>query len=123
VAYPLRGKLDVPKERFVLHSEVPAADGSRRVGEAALYGWAGWTREQRLIRLFTLLEDLDDEGVPAEARLALFDLMYRYTDELARTAPARAADLRADLAGEARHRPSEAQLAAWFKSYATAGRR
>jgi hypothetical protein len=121
VAYPLRGKLDVPKERFVAHTEVPTSDGKRRTGEEALYGWAGWTREDRFGRLFALLEELDDEGVPAEERVALHDLMFRYADELGRTEPARAADLRADLRGEAGNPPTEAQLQAWLKAHPATG--
>ena len=34
----LRGKLDVPKERFIAFTEVPG-----RSGVETLYGWAGWT--------------------------------------------------------------------------------
>lgn len=117
LAYPLRGALDVPKERFVAHTEVPTADGQRRAGDQALYGWAGWSRDERLTRLFALLEELDDEGVPHEQRTALHDLMRRYTDELARTDPARAAMQRADLKGEATTLPTAAQLDAWLKTH------
>ncbi len=118
IAYPLRGPLDVPKERFVAHTEVPSADGKRRSGEEALYGWAGWTRADRLTRLFALLEELDDQGVPAAERTALLDLMFRYADELARTEPGRAADLRADLRGEsAGNAPTPAQLETWLKTH------
>jgi hypothetical protein len=117
VAYTHRGPLDVPKERFVAHTEVPTVDGKRRAGEDALYGWAGWTRADRLSRLFALLEELDDEGVPAAERTALHDLMFRYADELARSEPARAADLRADLKGEAGTPPTSSQLDAWLKTH------
>jgi hypothetical protein len=117
VAYTHRGPLDVPKERFVAHTEVPTVGGKRRTGEEALYGWAGWTRADRLSRLFALLEELDDEGVPAAERTALHDLMFRYADELARTEPARAADLRADLKGEAGNPPTSSQLDAWLKTH------
>jgi hypothetical protein len=122
VAYPLRGKLDVPKERFVAHTEVPRADGTRRTGEEALYAWAGWTRAERISRLFALLETLDDEGVPANQRVALHDLLFRYTDELARTEPANAADLRADLRGETGGAPTEAQVQGWLKEHPAGGR-
>jgi hypothetical protein len=118
VAYTLRGPLDVPKERFVAHTEVPTVDGKRRAGEDALYGWAGWTRDERLTRLFALLEELDDEGVPSTELVALYDLMFRYADELARTDQARAATHRADLKGEAGSAaPTPTRLDAWLKAH------
>ncbi|MES2638066.1 MAG: BREX-2 system adenine-specific DNA-methyltransferase PglX [Myxococcota bacterium] len=116
-AYPLRGPLDVPKERFVAHTEIPTVDGKRRAAEDSLYGWAGWTRADRLARLFALLEELDDEGAAPAQRVALHDLMFRYADELARTEPGRAADLRADLKGEAGPPPTAAQLGDWLKTH------
>jgi hypothetical protein len=121
VAYPLRGKLDVPKERFVAHTEIPTAEGKRRAPEDALYAWAGWTREERLRRLFSLLEDLDDEGLPAPERTALHDLMFRYIEDLTRTDPARAANLRTDLRGEAGPPPTELQVEAWVKKHPASG--
>ncbi|MCB9616430.1 MAG: hypothetical protein H6722_28675 [Sandaracinus sp.] len=47
--YRLRGKLDVPKERFISY---PGCE-SDEDGEP-LYGWAGWTPEQRAKALATL---------------------------------------------------------------------
>ena len=59
----LRGKLDVPKERFIHLSEVPGATGAD-----ALYGWAGWTPRQRAKVLNDLDEALEERGVPVEDR-------------------------------------------------------
>ncbi len=121
VAYPLRGKLDVPKERFVAHTEVPTALGQRRGGVDALYAWAGWTRAERIDRLMGLLEELDDEGVAAPERTALFDLLFRYVGELARTEPKKAADLQADLRYDAGGVPTTEQLANWLKTHPARG--
>ena len=123
--YKLRGPLDVPKERFVHFSEVPTATGSPRTGPDALYGWAGWSRAERLDRLSGLLEELDDEGVPTEERTALFDTMFRYIRELARTDAADASDRRADLRFQAQGVPEDGpttvQLAAWLKAHPAKG--
>lgn len=124
-AYKLRGSLDVPKERFVAFTEVPTATGGRRTGPDALYGWAGWSRAERLDRLEALLEELDDEGVPNEERTALFDTMFRYVRELARTAPAEASDRLAELRysapGTSADGPTAPQLAAWLKAHPAKG--
>ncbi|MRG98412.1 BREX-2 system adenine-specific DNA-methyltransferase PglX [Polyangium spumosum] len=62
-----RGKLDVPKERFIAFTEVP-----RREGPAgALFGWAGWTPRQRARVLLELDEQAETEGVPLEERIGL----------------------------------------------------
>ena len=47
VAWRLRGKLDVPKERFISYPTATAPSGA--VGKAGLFfGWAGWTHLQQL---------------------------------------------------------------------------
>jgi hypothetical protein len=47
-----RGKLDVPKERFISYPHAsPETDGS------LLLGWAGWNHLQRAQALFTLVEE------------------------------------------------------------------
>ena len=94
----LRGKLDVPKERFIAFAEVPVAasaaggigagvDGggagagagtaaSRRsaaaaADEAALYGWAGWTPLRRAMVLLALDEQAQNQGLPLRERYGL----------------------------------------------------
>jgi hypothetical protein len=61
-----RGKLDVPKERFIAYTEVPAA-----VSPDPLYGWAGWTPIQRARVLLQLDERAEENGVPADERIGL----------------------------------------------------
>lgn len=56
--WKLRGKLDVPKERWIALSEVPG-----RANGDVLYGWAGWTPRQRAKVLLVLDEELENEGV------------------------------------------------------------
>jgi Domain of unknown function (DUF7008)/Eco57I restriction-modification methylase len=53
-----RGKLDVPKERFILYPD------AERKGEAGpLLGWAGWDEKERCIALFSwLTERKDSDG-------------------------------------------------------------
>ncbi|TVQ88635.1 MAG: BREX-2 system adenine-specific DNA-methyltransferase PglX [Deltaproteobacteria bacterium] len=116
-SYKLRGPLDVPKERFVAHTEIPRPDGSARTLAQRWYGWAGWTPRLRFGTLFDLLDDLDDEGVADEQRVALYDLMYRLTDTVARTEPGVASNQRADLQAEAHGRPSPAALEAWLRDH------
>jgi hypothetical protein len=64
--WKLRGKLDVPKERFIAYTEVPGAQGA-----GALYGWAGWTPLQRAQVLLELDEKAEAEGVALVDRYAL----------------------------------------------------
>lgn len=45
-----RGKLDVPKERFVSY-------GSANVQQPALYGWAGWNQLEQALALASYLQD------------------------------------------------------------------
>jgi hypothetical protein len=121
IAYKLRGPLDVPKERFVAHTEIPTVTGERRGGSTALYSWAGWTRIERMDRLTGLLEDLDDEGVQKNRLTALYDLMFRYVEDIARTEPAKATNLAADLRFEAGTQPTDAQLTKWLAAYPAKG--
>ena len=47
-----RGKLDVPKERFISYPQAsPDGDGS------LLLGWAGWDHRQQAHALMTIIED------------------------------------------------------------------
>src|SRR5207302_942088 len=41
-----RGKLDVPKERFILYP-----DGGRETDPTAVLGWAGWDHAQQALAL------------------------------------------------------------------------
>jgi len=61
-SWDLRGKLDVPKERFIL---VPGAELG--AGRSEVVGWAGWDEAQRVQALAARVGDLRDrEGAPPE---------------------------------------------------------
>jgi hypothetical protein len=61
----LRGKLDVPKERFISYPGCESEHDAQPV-----YGWAGWSHLQRIQALALLYQDRkSSEGWPA-ARLA-----------------------------------------------------
>ena len=64
--WSLRGKLDVPKERFIAFTEMPGAEAER-----ALFGWAGWTPAQRARVLLELDERAEQEGRDVEERYGL----------------------------------------------------
>jgi hypothetical protein len=56
-----RGKLDVPKERFVLYP------GAGRDGDQTpVLGWAGWDHAQQSLALATLLQSGEQQGWPDE---------------------------------------------------------
>ncbi|UCZ88162.1 BREX-2 system adenine-specific DNA-methyltransferase PglX [Gordonia sp. WA4-43] len=56
-----RGKLDVPKERFILYS-----DAGRETDPTALLGWAGWDHAQQGLALATIYAMRESEGVDRE---------------------------------------------------------
>lgn len=66
-----RGKLDVPKERFILYP-----DAGRETDPTMLLGWAGWDHAQQSLALSTIITDREAEGwaderlVPLVAGLA-----------------------------------------------------
>jgi hypothetical protein len=61
-----RGKLDVPKERFVLY---PAA--GRDTDPTPLLGWAGWDHAQQALALNTIIQDREGDGWPDERLVPL----------------------------------------------------
>jgi len=66
-----RGKLDVPKERFIHYP-----DASRRGDPAMLLGWAGWNHAEQSLALSRIIAEREQEGwdderlVPLVAGLA-----------------------------------------------------
>jgi hypothetical protein len=66
-----RGKLDVPKERFILYP-----DASRETDSSQLLGWAGWDHAQQALALAAVIAERESEGwhderlVPLVAGLA-----------------------------------------------------
>ena len=90
--WQLRGRLDVPKERFIAFTEVPG-----RSGAETLYGWAGWTPLQRLKALLAIDEELEDAGTPLADRTGVLDSAWRLLPDVAREDPQAAARLKAEL--------------------------
>ena len=52
-----RGKLDVPKERFILYP-----DAGRSTDPTLLLGWAGWDHAQQALALATIIGEREAEG-------------------------------------------------------------
>lgn len=90
--WQLRGKLDVPSERFIAFTEVPG-----RAGIETLYGWSGWTPLQRLKAILAMDEELDDGGVQLTDRAGLLDSAWRLLADVAREDSAAAIRLKAEL--------------------------
>jgi hypothetical protein len=61
-----RGKLDVPKERFILY---PAA--GRDTDPTPLLGWAGWDHAQQALALNTIIQDRESDGWPDQRLVPL----------------------------------------------------
>ncbi len=59
--YRLRGKLDVPKERFISYPGCESDDDKQ-----PLYGWAGWTHLEQAQALAALYEERKREGWPPQ---------------------------------------------------------
>jgi hypothetical protein len=90
--WQLRGKLDVPKERFIAFTEVPG-----RSGVETLYGWAGWTPAQRLKAILAIDEQLEDSGIALTDRIGLLDSAWRLLPDVAREDAQSAMRLKAEL--------------------------
>jgi hypothetical protein len=61
-----RGKLDVPKERFILY---PGAN--RETDSSQLLGWAGWNHAQQALSLATIMNEREAEGWDDERMVPL----------------------------------------------------
>jgi hypothetical protein len=121
-----RGKLDVPKERFV---EYPAA--GRETDPTLLLGWAGWDHAQQALALHRVIAEREAEGwtderlLPLVAGLAeLQPWVRQWHDGLDDTYQVNLADY---LAEELRSRAAQVghtldQLAAWQPTPGTRGR-
>lgn len=107
--FRLRGKLDVPKERFIALPGVPG-----RSSAETLYGWAGWTPVQRIKALLALDEDLEDAGVELADRIGLPDSARRLLPNAPGEDEATAARLKAELQSLVGNTgPSPEQIADW----------
>lgn len=88
----VRGKLDVPKECFIAFTEVPG-----RSGVEILYGWAGWTAQQRVKAILAIDEELEDASIALADRIGLLDSAWRLLPDVAREDAAAATRLKAEL--------------------------
>jgi hypothetical protein len=61
-----RGKLDVPKERFILYP-----DAGRETDPTALLGWAGWDHAQQSLALSVIITDRQKDGWPDDRLIPL----------------------------------------------------
>ncbi|MFG3642519.1 BREX-2 system adenine-specific DNA-methyltransferase PglX [Micromonospora sp. NPDC047762] len=61
-----RGKLDVPKERFILYP-----DAGRETDPTPLLGWAGWDHAQRALALNVVITEREAEGWPDDKLVPL----------------------------------------------------
>jgi len=61
-----RGKLDVPKERFILYP-----DAGRATDATLLLGWAGWDHAQQFLALATVIAEREAEGWADERLIPL----------------------------------------------------
>jgi hypothetical protein len=90
--FDLRGRLDVPRERFTAFTEIPG-----RSRAEALYGWAGWSPAHRLKAILSIDEDLEDAAVPLVDRIGLLDSAWRLLSDVAREDSSAAIRLKAEL--------------------------
>jgi hypothetical protein len=88
----LRGKLDVPRERFIAFTDVPG-----RTAAETPYGWAGWAPAQRVKAILAMDEELEDASVPLADRVGLLDSAWRLLPDVAREDAAAANRLKAEL--------------------------
>jgi hypothetical protein len=88
----VRGRFDVPTERFVAYTEV-----LRRGGGETLYGWGGWTSVQRLKALLAVDEELEDAGISLVDRVGVLDSAWRLLPDVAREDPVAATRLKAEI--------------------------
>ncbi|MFC5260924.1 BREX-2 system adenine-specific DNA-methyltransferase PglX [Kribbella qitaiheensis] len=61
-----RGKLDVPKERFIAYP-----DAGRETDPTLVIGWAGWDHAQQALALATLVQLRESEGASEERLIPL----------------------------------------------------
>ena len=118
--YKLRGKLDVPKERFIHFSELTPserADGTAPA-EDARYGWAGWTPRERAKALLELDEELADEGGPVADRYGLLHGAWALLPYVAWESPEAAEELRSVITMEVGQQGvTDEMLAEWAERH------
>ncbi len=122
-----RGKLDVPRERFVLYP-----DAGRANDPTSLLGWAGWDSAEQALALHTLVAEREAEGWSDERLIplvaGLVELQPWVDQWHAGVDPASGVDLAAFLREELAARRAQVgqtddQLRAWRPPAPTRGRR
>lgn len=122
-----RGKLDVPKERFILYP-----DAGRDTDPTLVLGWAGWDHAQQALALAALVQEREGEGweddrlVPLVAGLAELQPWVRQWHDA--TDPTYGVNLADFLEEQLRSRAAQVghtveELHAWRPAPATRGRR
>lgn len=122
-----RGKLDVPKERFIHYPQAGiAADGTLQLG------WAGWNHFQQYLALAGLMDDMVRDGAADEALIPLVaglgELLFwveQWHDEIDPAFGVNAAEFaRTDYdQRRAQVGASETDLLSWQPPAATRGRK
>lgn len=116
--FRLRGKLDVPKERFIEFTEEPG-----RGGGETLYGWARWPPVERVKALLAMDEECEDQGIALADRIAILDSAWRLIPDLMRDDAATGARLKAELqALVGPDGPSKVLLDDWRKRFPPPGK-
>lgn len=92
--WSLRGKLDVPKERFIAFTEMPALAGA---ASEPRFGWAGWTPRERARALLALDEEAEGAGMAVAERHGLLHGVGFLLPYVTWESPEAARDFRADL--------------------------
>ena len=117
-----RGKLDVPKERFISYPDIHLENDP-----TAVFGWAGWDHRDQAIALARLVQTASDEvRVPLLAGLAELEpwLHQWHAEPDARTGASPAETITAMLDGQAYELGmTRADLRAWRPPAPTRGRR
>ncbi|MCL2823275.1 MAG: BREX-2 system adenine-specific DNA-methyltransferase PglX, partial [Polyangiaceae bacterium] len=117
--YRHRGKLNIPRERFIVFTE----DSMHR-RSLPLYGWAGWTAVQRINVILAIEKERAGAGVLIGDRIGLLDSAWRLLGDVVRDDPELGAQARFDI--EARvgsGGPSERQLSDWMQRFPPRSRR
>jgi hypothetical protein len=110
----LRGRLDAPSERYLALTEAPTVE--------TLFGWAGWSPQQRVRAILALDEDLEDRGESLTARIGLLDSAWSLLPYVAREDASAAGSLRAELQSlTGPDGPSKKHLDEWKKQYPAQG--
>jgi hypothetical protein len=122
-----RGKLDVPKERFI------AYPGARRDNDdTAVYGWAGWNHAEQALAASSLLVEMAGAGASSEQLMPIFAALIELEPWLVQwhsdVDPAYGVSPAVAVAGVVDNQLARAgitrdDVAAWKPAAATRGRR